>query len=79
VVGRDFERRAPRGPAAAVPGAQPDRGGDIPAGTEATANECWDTSFEAVYWYDSIGYYEATGTEDLCVYAEASYALTLRH
>lgn len=48
-------------------------GGDL--GDEVvTANECWDTSFEAIYWYDSIGYYEAAGTEDLCAFSEASYA-----
>lgn len=48
-------------------------GGDL--GVDAvTANECWDTSFEAVYWTDSIGYYEAVGSEDQCAFAEASYA-----
>ncbi|MCG5056071.1 MAG: hypothetical protein KA712_24225 [Myxococcales bacterium] len=40
--------------------------GTLPAGTQATASECWDTSFASVYlatsWAPAINY----GTPDLC-------------
>jgi len=44
-------------------------GGDL--GTDAVyASECWASDFVTSYWADTIGIYEAVGTEDVCAYAE---------
>jgi hypothetical protein len=51
------------------------RGGDIPAGTEATANECWDSNYASRYanvsWWPLANY----GTEATdCVFKTAEYS-----
>jgi hypothetical protein len=51
------------------------RGGDIPAGTEATANECWDGSYASRYanlsWWP-LGNYGTEATD--CVFKMAEYS-----
>jgi hypothetical protein len=44
-------------------------GGDLEG--EATAVECWDTTFRRVYYADSVGFVAAEGTADACAYADA--------
>ena len=50
------------------------KGGTLPADTQATANECWSTSFASVFvqasWDPSLAY----GTEAVCAFPTASYA-----
>jgi hypothetical protein len=50
------------------------RGGDIPAGTEATASECWDASYASRYaaisWWP-LGNYGTEATD--CVFKTAEY------
>lgn len=50
------------------------KGGALPANTQATANECWNTAFASVFvqasWDPSLTY----GTEALCAFPTASYA-----
>ncbi len=47
--------------------------GDL-ADSGVVASECWDDSFETVFWWDSIGFGEATGEEADCFFADAEYA-----
>jgi hypothetical protein len=45
-------------------------GGDL--GTlQATASECWSTSFKRVFYTDSVGFSPAEGTETACAFATA--------
>lgn len=50
------------------------KGGTLPLNTQATANECWNTSFASVYvkasWDPSLTY----GNESVCAFPTASYA-----
>ncbi len=49
-------------------------GGEIPADTEATASECWDTFFKSTYmaasWDTTVGWGDASA----CAFATASYS-----
>ncbi len=47
--------------------------GDIPAGIQVLASECWSSSFERTYWTDNASLEAQQGDVAACPYADAAY------
>lgn len=47
--------------------------GDVPAGFQIKASECWSSTFERTYWTDNASMEPAQGDVAQCPYADAEY------